>query len=733
MVQRVLGVFALFLIGLAGTRVVAQEHNTKAPPSVTFRASAQEVVLDLVVRDSRGRQVKNLKPEDVAIYEDGVRQPIKSFRMVSGREALQQQAAEAKVGSAPAPSLLTTAPNPLPALNLICFVFHNLDPYTINYAMDAVRQFLDHDLPPGAAVAFFHLGNKLTMLHGFTSDRVELSQIAAKLLDSPVPSFNRMSDAVLNAAPYQVVITVDPTTGSAAMSITGGEISQTAIAGADVGTSLSDQVLRGLLADQRRAFGHIEGMRQWDQMRTLLNGLRSLPGRKSVILLSTGLSTTGDPDLFQALLDEANKGQITFYAVDVNGLTQNSNVQAGNNTLAYAAGLSRTQGMKSTSAGNSMEKARQGDYVEMAVRTSDTQASLRSISEGTGGFLIGDTDDLRKPFQHVLEDIDSHYEATYQPTSEKFDGRLRRITVKVARPDWSVQCRAGYYALPALPGSGPLALPEMIGLAALNALPQPHVFEFHSAVYQFRPTAAGVEQDLAFELPAGAFTAKPVPGENRHRMHVSLIALVKDSTGQVVDKFSRDVPIEIPDTNLERMRGSSIPFTHPVDLPPGRYTLETAVVDEEANRASVNKLQFETPAAKGLSLSSVVLAQEVQTVNGPLDATDPFEFPSRSRVTRVIPELATTLSARAQPLAYFVVYPDKANPERPKIEVESLAAGQVIAKRTIDLPLSTTTSGAIPLVLRAAAHPGNCELKITALQGNSKSATETLAYTISTK
>ncbi len=727
--QRVLGAVALFLIGVAGMRVVAQTPTAKAP-SVTFRASAQEVVLDLVVRDSHGRQVKNLKPDDVAIYEDGVRQPIKSFRMVSGREALVQQAVEAKEGKKPAPA---TVPSPLPALNLICFVFHNLDPYTITFAMDAVRQFLDHNLPAGAAVAFFHLGNKLTMLQGFTSDRVELSQIAAKLLDSPVPSFNRMSDAVLNAAPYQVVITVDSTTGTAAMSITGGTISQTAIAGADVGTTMGDQVLRGLLADQRRAFGHIEGMRQWDQMRTLLNNLEPLPGHKTVILLSTGLSTTGDPDLFQALLDEANKGQITIYAVDVNGLTQNSNMQAGNNTVGYAAGLSRTQGLRANSAAATMENARQDDYVAMATRTSDTQASLRSISEGTGGFLVGNTDDLRKPFQHVLEDIDTHYEATYQPTSEKLDGRLRRIEVKLARPDWSVQSRAGYYALPAFPGSGGLTLQEMIGLAALNAHPQPHVFDFHSAVYQFGPTAAGVEQDLAFELPASAFTAKPVLGEKRHRLHVSLVALVKDSTGQVVDKFSRDVPIEIPDGNLERVRGSTIPFTHAVQLPPGQYTLETAVVDEEASRASVNKLQFESPAAKGLSLSSVVLAQEVQTVNGPVDATDPFEFASRTQVTRVIPELSTTLSPQAQPLAYFVVYPDKASAEKPKIEVESLAAGQVIAKRTIDLPPAAGASGAIPLVLRAAAHPGNCELKITALQGNSRTATRTLAYTISEK
>ena len=730
MVQRVFAVFAILLIGLAGARVVAQQSAPPAP-NVTFRATTQEVVLDLLVRDSRGRQVKNLKPEDVAIYEDGVKQTVKSFRLVSGREALAEQAAQAKE-SKPAPVGLPTAMNPLPALNLVCIVFHNLDPYTITYAMDAVRQFLDHDLPPGASVAFFHLGNRLTLLHDFTSNRADLAQIATKLLDSPVPSFARMSDAVLSAAPYQVTINVDTSTGSAALSITGGEVAQTVIAGADVGTNPSQQVLRGLLADQRRAFGHIEGMRQWDQMRELLGQLSPLPGRKTVLLLSTGLATTGDPELFQKLIDEGNKGQISIYAVDVNGLTQNSTVQAGNNTLGYAAGLSRTQGMHSATAGASMEKARQGDYITMATSTSDLQAALRGISEGTGGFLIANTDNLGKPFQRVLEDIDTHYEATYQPTSEKFDGRLRKIEVKLARADWTVQSRGGYYALPALPGGGELTLPDMIGLAALNAPQQPHVFDFRSAVYQFRPAAAGVEDDLAFELPAGVFTATPVPGQNRHRLHVSLIALVKDASGQVVDEFSRDVPIDVPDQTLGRMRSSTIPLNHAVQLPPGRYTLETAVVDEEASRTSVSELPFESPAPKAPGLSSVVLAQQVQTIAGPVDASDPFEFSSGSHATRVVPELASSLSTEAQPLAYFVVYPDKSNRAEPKIEVQSLADGQVVATRTVDLP-PAQPGAPIPLVIHAPAHPGNCELRVTAVQGGSRSATESLVYKIAAK
>src|ERR1035438_6991607 len=58
-----------------------------APPEPVIRAKVDEVALDLVVRDKKGRLVKNLAPADVEIYEDGVRQQIRSFRLVTGDAA----------------------------------------------------------------------------------------------------------------------------------------------------------------------------------------------------------------------------------------------------------------------------------------------------------------------------------------------------------------------------------------------------------------------------------------------------------------------------------------------------------------------------------------------------------------------------------------------------------------------------------------------------------------------
>jgi hypothetical protein len=47
-------------------------------------SSTREVLLEVIVRDARGRLVKKIDPEQVSIFEDGVRQQIRSFRLVQG-------------------------------------------------------------------------------------------------------------------------------------------------------------------------------------------------------------------------------------------------------------------------------------------------------------------------------------------------------------------------------------------------------------------------------------------------------------------------------------------------------------------------------------------------------------------------------------------------------------------------------------------------------------------------
>lgn len=706
-------------------------------PTTTIKTSTQEVVLDVVVRDSHGKIVKGLAQKDFQIIEDGAPQQIRSFSFIQGRDALQTQQA-ASGSRTPA-----TVANPLRAVNLVCIVYQNLDPYTKKDAIAASKEFLTNHFSPDTWIAVYSLTGELVALHPFTTNRAELLKAADRAFSGTTMDFVSSATEVLNATPNvdYTASTGQPAPNSEARviatagKVTGGELNTLVNNDAAAANDEAANRQRGDLAGQRRQFGGVEAQRQTDQILDLITKLATLPGRKSVLLVSPGLPSNGDDDLFKSVLNKANKADITFYGLDVNGLTENSNVGAANNAVGHVAALSSSQrnAPNGTGAGGvAMEQMRQDDYLVQAVRGSDTQAGLRALSEGTGGFLIGGGNDYRKPFKQLVEDVETHYELIYHPSEEKMDGHLRAIAVKMNRPDLVAESRNGYYALPMLGGSSDLAPYEMAGLAALNFKTPPHAFDFRSAAYHFRPSATGSQDELSFELPVASLTSVPEPQAKRHQFKAAVFALIKDTNGEVVDKFSRSSPYEIPDENLSSAEKSDIIFSHPVTLPPGHYSMDVAALDRESNRVSTSKVPFDVPGSKGVGISSIALVQRVDAVKGKVDGNEPFEFqaaPTEGR--RVTPELSSNLKADAHPYVYFVVYPDASITDKPKIQVEFRVGGQTLAKQTADLP-AADASGAVPMLIGAASRPGDCELRITALQGGSQ-AQEKLDYTIAAK
>src|SRR5208283_2396859 len=125
----------------------------------------------------------------------------------------------------------------------------------------------------------------------------------------------RVADAVLNGTPNLDVIEgfIAPGghSGGATDSMQVSKLNTAAISDVGVETGLGADAQRGDLVDQQRAFGGIDGMRQMDQMKTMIQELGTLPGHKTVLMLSPGLMTTGDPDLFKPILAGANKANIT--------------------------------------------------------------------------------------------------------------------------------------------------------------------------------------------------------------------------------------------------------------------------------------------------------------------------------------------------------------------------------------------------------------------------------------
>jgi VWFA-related protein len=710
---------AILIVFLAPAGVSAQaQEPVPAPTGSTIRITSSEVALDLVVRDKKGRLVKNLKQGDVQVYEDGVRQQLLSFRVAS-RDQKRHQEGQARPEAAGGASL------PLRELNTICIVFHNIDPVARPHAIEIVKEFIRSNLPPESYIGIFNLNEKLVALHEFTKNREQL-------LNSPFSvgtmDFNKASVALLTASPNIVTLNVqvNAATHSATVTedMTGGEVSNTVIMGADVSNSAGANRARGDAVREQADFANITGMHETDRITALINQVGALPGRKTVLLVSTGLTTTGDPDLFQKLVTNANNRGITFYALDSTEMSATYDTAQGSKlAMGQVAAVSQQQSKNNASASVMRQNSHQGDDTISAVRTSDTQSSLRALSEGTGGFLIANTNDFRKPFQQLADDLETHYEAVYRPISGKMDGRLRKIEVKLARSDYQVESRTGYFALPDLKGSGPLTPAEFTAIAVLNAEPRPHAFDLHIAAYHFRKDDPKAGAALAFELPGAKLGSSADAAHKIHKFQICLLALVRDANGEVVDKYSIEKPYSIADANLAAVRADELTYTHVLDLPPGHYTVDSAVVDREGAQVTAETTNFEIPApAKGLGISSLAMVQHLDPAEAQPDAADPFSLQGK----HVVPMVQAAASAAAKRWVFFVVYKDKSNPEKPKIRIEFKNEGKQVADQMADLP-EPDKNGAIAMFVAAPVRPGNCELQITAIQG-SQSATEHLAY-----
>ena len=749
-----------------------------------FQSQTREVLLELVVRDARGRLVTKVDPSQVQIFEDGVKQEIKSFRLVSGREAHTAIAATASapVASAaptPAAPLSKPGPNPLRTINVVCLILHDITPETRGFAFDAARKFVERELRPDTYIGVFSLDSSgLRPVFPFSNNRDNLIKAVRMASVNQLPSLSQSSAAVLNGLSIATLgsslntvsgvtttLTIPAAPGGVAHPPVGIETAPPpGVPTNPDGSNFQDPL--GTRGDLGLAVN--AGLREIDAMTRLVRQLSPLPFQKTILLMSTGITRPTDQlEYWNALIAQANKGGVTFYGMDVYGLngcqdraqcaegltsaqggTQaalgtpgstpssasgallqaaaslsqgQSTVGAGaRNTNPYQSGGSSTSSA-ATPAGQLAESMHQTDYVRSAVLSANTQEALREISESTGGFVIANTNNTEAQLARVMEDVDTHYELSYKPASPSTDGHFAKIEVKLAAPALRVQTRNGYWAVPDT-GDVPLTPGDMTALEALDRNPPPFDFNFDARAFRFRPGAKATQYAIAFEIPISNLTA--VKDGSARRVHAHLLALVKNEEGNIVARVSRDVSAAVGDKTLLGLQTDTMIYEHSVTLPTGRFTVQAAVMDQEGQHASATEFRLENrPDAL---LSDIALVARIYPLDRAPDAADPFEIPGK----RAQPFVNTSLPAGARPYIYFVVYPE-AKGGTPQLEVQFIKNGQVAETQHPALP-KPDESGAAPMAIQPAASPGEFEVRVVMKQGD-QSAERSLKYTVAAK
>jgi len=172
----------LFILTCVAGGVLAGQ----GPPNeqtTTIRTTSREVILDVIVRDKHHHAVADLRPDEIEVFEDGVKQKLNAFRDVQGAEQLQREQALAKSNSAtPSPGAANTAETPktptsLRELNFVSVVFAQIAPLNLEFARQAVQEFLKSDTLPNTYVTVYRLDRSLDLIQAYTADKT--SQLKA--------------------------------------------------------------------------------------------------------------------------------------------------------------------------------------------------------------------------------------------------------------------------------------------------------------------------------------------------------------------------------------------------------------------------------------------------------------------------------------------------------------------------------------------------------------------------
>jgi VWFA-related protein len=128
--------------------------------------------------------------------------------------------------------------------------------------------------------------------------------------------------------------------------------------------------------------------------------------------------------MLHALLDEANRAQVSVYTVDARGLTGDAMPVQSRVPRRIARGGAAQQ------------------ISQRVVRA--PQEMLYSIAEGTGGTASINTNELERGMRAAARDARGYYLLAYAPSGTRKEGRYYSIDVKLTRSGLRARYRRGY-------------------------------------------------------------------------------------------------------------------------------------------------------------------------------------------------------------------------------------------------------------------------------------------------
>ncbi len=537
------------------------------------KISTTLVQIDVSVTDRKGNVVKDLKPEDFEIYENGKKQEVTNFSFISAAPS-NEIAVKTKTNDKTALPLPPTTPlRPEQVKRAIALVVDDLTLSfeSVYYVKRALKKFVDEQMRDGDLVAIIRTGGGIGSLQQFSSDKRLLYAAIEKIHFNLSGTGKATAFAPIEATPLEQA------------KANGADIS-------DEQLKAEKDFIRG--GDNFRE--DVFAVGTLGAINYIVRGMRELPGRKSIMLLSDGFELfTADKDGFtdsarvldslRKLVDLANRSSVVVYTMDPRGL-QTLGFTAEDNTSELSA-----------------------DAVEQRLsdrrdKLFNTQQGLVYLAKQTGGFAIINNNDLSGGVRKILDD-QSYYLVGYQPDADTFDPKTRRfnkLEVKVNRKDLNVRYRSGFFGVSddqfkkPINQTSPFAVNDIS--LRLNTL-------FANDVKQ----GSFVRSLLHIDAKGLQFTDD---ADGKKKAIFDILAVNFGDNGLIFDQISQTYTLTLKTEDYRKFleKGFVYHFTFPVKKP-GAFQMRVAIRDHTSEKVGSASQFVEVPNLKKdrLTLSGVVL------------------------------------------------------------------------------------------------------------------------------
>src|SRR5438876_3938741 len=292
----------------------SEMKSQETEPSFKLQVQRNLVVVRVVVRDSKGRPVSNLRKDDFRLYDNGKPQGITSFTVETpSKAATAPQSRPQAPDTEPQPE---TATAPFTPLRYLAAYFDDVHAHyeDLVRTRDAADRYLVAAVRPGDRVGVFTSSGQ--NMQDFTDD---LQKVHAALFGlRPRPIVPDEMDPCPDVFPYQAYLIVEQRDSYAIDEAT-QETLQCRYQG---DTRFLNQAQQDAESEAVRVLTRDESQSQYSfrELDHVVRGMGPLPGKRRIIFVSPGFLTETQKYTISEIIDRALRNKVIVNTFDSKGL-----------------------------------------------------------------------------------------------------------------------------------------------------------------------------------------------------------------------------------------------------------------------------------------------------------------------------------------------------------------------------------------------------------------------------